>query len=63
MWNSKPKANDCSCRRRTRHDPKVGTGCFGTKYRDAVLDRIARKRLARAWLAAARGGYTDDFEG
>jgi len=63
MWNSKPKRRTCNCRRRSRHNPKVGGGICYVGYREAFKLRLASKRLARAWLAAAQGGRVDDFEG
>jgi hypothetical protein len=63
MWHAKPKKFRCNCRKRSRHNPKVGGGiCHGFGYRPAVVARIASRRLARAWLDAARSGYAADFE-
>jgi len=63
MWNSKPKKRTCNCRRRARDAPKVSGGiCYPPDYRDAVRERIANKRLAKAWLAVARKGDPDDSD-
>lgn len=63
MWNSKPKKRTCNCRRRARHAPKISGGiCHPLDYRDAVRERIASKRLARAWLDVALSGETDDTD-
>ncbi len=64
MWHAKPKKFRCNCRRRSRFNPKVGGGiCHGFAYREAVVERIEARRLARAWLEAARSGYVHDFDG
>jgi hypothetical protein len=63
MWHAKPKKYRCNCRKRSRNNPKVGGGiCHRFGYREAVVARIAARRLARMWLHAARGGYVDEFE-
>lgn len=58
-WFAKRKGLGCAkCRGRTHGNPKIGSGpCkYGLGgYRDAVVERIAGKRLARRWLA----GYED----
>ncbi|MCX5742835.1 MAG: hypothetical protein NT062_10100 [Proteobacteria bacterium] len=64
MWNSKPKSSGCRCSKRRHHNPKVVRGiCHGLGTRDAVNARIARKRLARAWLEAAHAHFVDDVDG
>ena len=63
MWHAKPKKHRCNCRKRSRHDPKVGGGiCHRFGYREAVIARIAGRRLERAWLDAARAGFVDDCD-
>ena len=63
MWHAKPKKFRCNCRKRSRGKPKLGGGiCHGYGYREAVVERIAARRLVRAWLDAARAGYADDFD-
>lgn len=63
MWHAKPKKFRCNCRKRSRHNPKVGGGICHLGYRESVIERIATRRLARAWLDAARAGYVEDFDG
>jgi hypothetical protein len=54
MWNSKPKKSRCNCRGKTHGNPKIGNGPCRYGVRDAVVERIAGKRLVRRWLAAKR---------
>ncbi len=50
MWHAKPKKRRCNCRKRRHGSPKIPTGiCHGSKYRDAVAERIAGKRAVRDW--------------
>jgi hypothetical protein len=63
---AKGKAVGCSCRRVGRRTgPKVVFGgCHdGVRgYHPSVAERIAGKRLARAWLVAVRAGDADSSD-
>jgi hypothetical protein len=63
MWNSKPKKTDCGCSGHTNGNPKISHGpCYGYGQRPAVRQRIAGKRLAARWLAAARARHLADVD-
>lgn len=59
IWRfAKRKGLGCEkCRRRTHGNPKVPCGLCtrgDSKWRPAVVERIAGKRLVRRWLTARR---------
>lgn len=67
VWRfAKRKGLGCEkCRGRTFGNPKVGNGlCTRAdgKYRVAVEQRIAGKRLVQLWLAAAQIGLVADVD-
>lgn len=62
MWNSKPKKSGCNCRGRVHGNPKLGGGVCHLGVRPSARQRIAGKRLARRWLAAARARALDDVD-
>lgn len=62
---AKRKSLGCGCRRVQRGlSPKIaGSLCHGGGgYHPCVVERIAGKRLAHAWLLESRGGHPDDVE-
>jgi len=56
----------CNCRRHSRlYGPKVAASlCHGAGYcyHPSVIERIAGRRLARAWLSELRCAEPDDVE-
>lgn len=59
MWNSKPKRHGHDCRNRRHGNPKLGNGpcrwsCSGDQ-RDAVVERIAGKKVAKDVARCRRG--------
>jgi hypothetical protein len=43
--------------------PKIaGSLCHGGGYHPCVIERIAGKRLSKAWLSELRGVEADDVE-
>ena len=64
-WFARKKSLGCNCRRRWPGRPKLalslchGAGC----YHPSVVERIAGRRLAHAWLRELRGARdADDVE-
>ena len=65
VWKfAKGKSLGCRCSTRKHGAPKVGTGVCGGgyNYRPAVLERIASKRLCRAWADAVLSSDLLDIE-
>ncbi len=61
MYAKKPKKGGHDCRRRKAGQPKLGSGlCYAYGLRPAVVERIAGRRDAAAWLAAVRAGLDPD---
>jgi hypothetical protein len=54
VWKfAKGKSLGCNCGKRLRGRPKLGYGpCCSGAYREAVVERIASRRLCRAWREA-----------
>ena len=63
---AKRHALGCNCIRRfPGYSPKVAAGyCHGAghDYHPSTIERIAGKRLARAWRAAVRAAHPDDVD-
>lgn len=67
VWKfAKGKGGGCPCRRRGRNcSPKlVASMCHGGDrgYHPCVVERIAGRRLTKAWLLEVRGGDSLDVE-
>ena len=65
VWKfAKGKSVGCGCRKRQHGAPKVGAGmCYGSyNYREAVVERIAGKRLCAAWKVQLSGRDPLDIE-
>lgn len=65
-YKAKGKSLGCGCQRRRRGcGPKIAGGfCHGAGYgyHPCVVERIAGKRLARAWLSEIRGADPIDVD-
>jgi len=61
---AKGKSMGCHCRRVQRSlSPKIaGSLCHGGGYHPCVIERIASKRLSKAWLSELRGVEADDVD-
>ncbi len=61
---AKGKSLGCGCRRVQRSlSPKIaGSLCHGGGYHPCVIERIAGKRLAKAWLHELKGAAPEDIE-
>jgi len=60
----KGKSVGCRCHRHPPGRPKIAWGCGGggTQWQDTVVERIAGRRLCRAWREQVRSVEPDDLE-